>query len=898
MKEPAPLLVTKLYFSPARSQLVARPQLVSRLEAGLQGPLTLIAAPAGYGKTTLLGEWRLKDQGRTPVAWLSLEPDDNELARFWQYLIAAFETIQTGLTADTGLLLQTPPPPGLETIATRLLNALSQHSQDLVLVLDDCHVITLPAIHASLKFLIEHLPPQIHLVMLTRADPALPLGRLRARGQLVEIRATELRFHSTEAAAFLNQIMGLDLTLQEVTALEMRTEGWIAGLQLAALSMQGRTDRGSFIAAFTGSNQYIGDYLAEEVLNRQPAEVRSFLLKTAILDRLCGPLCDALTGRRDGQQTLEQLAAENLFLIPLDDEQYWFRYHQLFMDLLRKQLQQSAPQSEAALHLRAAQWYENQRQTGSAVEHALKAQAYDRVEALISTHWLQMGREQQLSTLVGWIEALPESIRSQSPNLMAILAFGLWSMGLRGRAEVCLQQASQLMEARLTGSAAQDSSQMDHHLQAEITAFQSLISAEHGQFDQAVILGQQALSLATDHSALISALANTSLYVAHRAKLEMEKAIRYCKKTINFGRQAQHHVMVVDASYNLSGLLVIQGRLDQAEVEAEQNLQYIQELGQARLPVFSIAYLGLAEIHYLRHELDQAADLIKQAVELSAQSGRPASWLHSQIIHAKVQAAWGQLDQAIEMLNQVRQASQQAGIQVYSWQEASAWLMRLQARQGNLHLARRWLAQLEFFIEPPLSYPQMSQAIHWGHILLALGELEQAKQVLAILEPICQAGDHRGWWIEVLLLSSRIWAAQQESERALQVLEQALAMAAPQQYRSPFLAPDAGLPPLLHSALQRSQDPGLRAFIQSLLGAPAPTVKSAQPEQSSLLEPLSGRELQVLRLIAAGYSNKEIASELVIALGTVKRHTVNIYNKLVVKNRTEAVARARDLGLL
>ena len=412
---PTSILATKLYIPPPRSKAVPRPRLVARLNEGLHRKLTLISAPAGFGKTTLVSEWVAGCE--RPVAWLSLDEGDNDLARFLAYLVAALQTI----TADMGkgLLagLQSPQPPPIELILTTLLNEITTIPDHFVLVLDDYHVIDAQPVDHALTFLLEHLPPQMHLVIATREDPQLPLARLRARGQLTELRAADLRFTPSEAAEFLNQVMGLNLSADDIAALETRTEGWIAGLQMAALSMQGRSDTASFIQAFTGSHRFVLDYLVEEVLQRQPERVRSFLLQTAILDRLSGPLCDAVTGREDGRGMLDALERGNLFVVPLDDRRQWYRYHHLFADVLQARLMEEQPDQVSGLHRRASAWYEQNGLPSDAIRHALAAEDFERAADLIELAGPMVEESSLTATWLGWVRALPDELVRIRPVL-------------------------------------------------------------------------------------------------------------------------------------------------------------------------------------------------------------------------------------------------------------------------------------------------------------------------------------------------------------------------------------------------------------------------------------------------------------------------------------------------
>ncbi len=435
-----PLLATKFYFPPGRPVLVPRPRLVERLQAGLKGPLTLISAPAGSGKTTLLSEWRAGPGAGVPVAWLSLDADDNDPARLFQYLFACLGTLHPSLAINEEISLQSTEGFSPEAILTPLINALNATPQDFILVLDDYHRIELPTIHMSLGFLVDHLPARLHLAILTRSDPPLPLARLRVRGQLTEIRAEHLRFSGSEAAQFLNQIMGLALTDEQVSALELRTEGWIAGLQLAALSLRGQDDVEGLISSFSGSNRYIVDYLVEEVLTRQPKELREFLLKTSVLERLTGSLCDTLTEKADGANILAALEAANLFIVPLDNDRRWYRYHHLFSDLLQSRLLHSSPGIVKDLHRRAADWFAANGLIEEAINHALEAKDFDKATLLIEQTMQFVTRQGRVATVSKWIGALPEEIIARKPKFGFLLAWTLYLEYKFDQAEVRIQQ--------------------------------------------------------------------------------------------------------------------------------------------------------------------------------------------------------------------------------------------------------------------------------------------------------------------------------------------------------------------------------------------------------------------------------------------------------------------------
>jgi LuxR family maltose regulon positive regulatory protein len=439
-----PILTTKLYIPAPRLNVVLRPRLIERLNEGLHGKLTLISAPAGFGKTTLVSAWVAACQ--RPTAWLSLDEGDNDPTRFLAYLVAALHTIAPNVGEGVLAVLQSPQSPPTESILTALLNEIATIPDNFVLVLDDYHVIEATPVDTALTFLLEHLPPQMHLLIATREDPQLPLARLRARGQLTELRAADLRFTPDEAAEFLKEVMGLNLSAEEIAALETRTEGWIAGLQMAALSMQGRADATSFIKSFTGIHHFVLDYLVEEVLQRQPDRIRSFLLQTSILDRLSGPLCDAVTGEEDGRGMLEALERGNLFVVPLDDERQWYRYHHLFADVLQARSIEEQSNQDPPLHRRASEWYEQNGLRADAIRHALAAEDFERAAGLVELAWPAMRRSRQEATLLGWVKALPDELVRARPVLSVVYAWALLDGGELEAAEARLRNTERWLD--------------------------------------------------------------------------------------------------------------------------------------------------------------------------------------------------------------------------------------------------------------------------------------------------------------------------------------------------------------------------------------------------------------------------------------------------------------------
>jgi len=885
------LLSTKLFFPPPRPSLVARPRLVERLQTGLRGPLTLISAPAGSGKTTLLSEWRAGYGAGMPVAWVSLEAADNELSRFFQYLSAALDLIQPGIAAETSPLLHHFEQLNTEAFLTLLVNRLTQLQQGFVLVLDVYHLIESQAIHSALIFLLEHLPPRMHLVLLTRSDPPLPIARLRARGQLNELRVADLRFSVEEAATFLNQAMGLDLTAEQVAALEKRTEGWIAGLQLAAISMQGRDDLDGFISAFTGSNRYIVDYLAEEVLDRQPETVRQFLLKTSILERLTGSLCDALTGSDDGQITLEQLAQSNLFMIPLDDEHRWYRYHHLFTDLLLHRLQTIQPESIPQLHRQAASWLEANHMIDDAISHALAAKDYAMATRLFSTDQVRVIYDRDLATLSRWLRAFPEEIVRADPRMSIAQAHILWSTGQRQQVESYANSAQQALITLADSGQMATQEPTYVNLWGETLALQSLAAVIRGDTETAHRLSGQAVEMLPRYS-LARGFALGGLYSSYRQMGNIDKAIDICIETIEVTRAINYPSMYTTSVYTLGQNLFVKGQLHRAARAYRDCLEYGER--QGKIFYYGIDHIGLAEILHEWNELDQTETHIKDGLALIRKGGTSILLPAAIPIAASLACARQGPGYALEVLDQLWGECQGMDASVY---ENIYVMLRIQylAKMGEQNETAAWLDQINWD-EPVRPTPGTGfRFMLAARILLMLDQVDQALRVLKEMETYTQESGYSGWLIATLGLMALAWQQKKDNGRALEYLEKGLALAEPEGYIRTFV--DLGEP--MQALLRNSQKRGLApGYVSRLLVAFGSTTSMSSQLNQSLISPLSKRELELLALIATGSSNKEIASQLYISIGTVKRHTVNIFNKLDVKNRTEAVAKARELGLL
>ena len=879
-----PVLATKLSIPPLRPKVVLRHRLIERLNEGLYRKLILISAPAGFGKTTLVSEWVLGC--KRPAAWLSLDEGDNDPTRFLTYLVAALQTIAATIGEGVSGVLQSPQPPPPEAILTALLNDITTIPDQFVLVLDDYHVLEAKPVDQVLTFLLEHLPPHMHLVITTREDPSLPLARLRAGGHLTEVRSTDLRFTHSESAGFLNQVMNLNLSAQDITALETRTEGWIAGLQLAAISMQGQQDATSFIASFTGSHHFVLDYLLEEVLQQQPESVQTFLLRTSILDRFCGPLCDAVLMdlSASGRETLAYLERANLFIIPLDNERRWYRYHHLFADLLRQRLQQSMASSTGntesyanELHIRASIWYEDNGLEIEAFHHAAAAHDIERAERLMDGKGIPLHFRGAVTDMLNWLESLPKTVLNARPSLWVKYGSLLLVNGQTTGVEEKLQAAEvALQDTELDNKT--------RNLVGQIAAARATLALTRYQAETMVAQSRRALEYLPPHNLSLRANAHWTMGIAYLYQGDRAAARQALTEAIALSQAARDIFTTILAMIGLGNVQEAENQLYEA-VETHQRI--LQLAGHQPLQIIYEAHLGLARIFYEWNDLDAAEQHGRQSLHLARQYDRVIDrFVLSEVFLARLKLARGDVVGAAALLAETSQSARQKNF-VYRIPEVAAAQVLTLLRQGHLAAAAH-LAQAH---ELPISQ---------ARVYLAQGDTFAA---LAVLEPWRRQVEAKGWqdeWLKVMVLQSVALQAHGEQDRAVQLLFDALALAEPGGFIRLFV--DEGLPmaQLLSKAATQGMMPD---YIGKLLAAcKAEEQKSEDtsylPPAQSLLEPLSPRELEVLQLIAQGLSNHEISERLYLALDTVKGHNRKIFGKLQVERRTEAVARARELGLL
>jgi LuxR family maltose regulon positive regulatory protein len=883
-----PILATKLYIPAPRAKVVLRPRLIERLNEGLHRNLTLISAPAGFGKTTLVSEWVAGCQG--PVAWLSLDEGDNDPKRFLNYLVAALQTIAANMGRGVLGMLQSPQPPPTESILTALLNEITTLPDNFTLVLDDYHVIDSKPIDNALAFLLEHLPPQMHLVIATREDPHLPLARLRAQDQLTELRVTDLRFSPTEAAEFLNQVMGLSLSAEDIAALETRTEGWIAGLQLAAISMQGQKDVTSFIKSFTGSHHFVMDYLVEEVLQQQSESNQTFLLRTSILDRLCAPLCDAvlLDLSAPGQETLTHLEQANLFIVPLDNERRWYRYHHLFMDLLRQRLHQSAASSASSkggarvgvdeLHKRASDWYEDNGLEIEAFHHATAANDVERAERLIEGKGMPLHFRGSVAPVLNWLASLPTTVLDAWPSLWTSYASVLLVTGQSTGVEQKLLAA----ETALQGAELDDKTR---DLVGRIAAIRATAAAGQGQVETIIAQSRRALEYLHPDNLAFRTSTTWKLGFAYQLQGDRAAATRAYTEVKSIGQASGNVVFTLMATL---GLGVLQEADNQLYLAAETFKRVLQLFGDQPLPFASEAYLGLARIYYEWNDLDAAQQHAQQSAELAKQIENTDRFVACEVFLARVKLARGDVAGASAILAKATQsAGQQNFVFPIPMPEIPALQVRTLLREGNLAVA----ADLAQTHKLPISQARVD---------LALGDPSTA---LAALGPFRREIEAKGWEderLKVMVLQAVALQANGERDKAMQLLGDALALAEPGGFIRIFVDEGISMAHLLSEAAAHGIMPN---YVDKLLAVfKAEEQKKSYlpptPPAQTLIEPLSPRELEVLQLIAEGLSNREIGERLFLALITVKGHNQRIFGKLQVQRRTEAVARARELGLL
>jgi LuxR family maltose regulon positive regulatory protein len=910
----SPILVTKLFVPPTRAELVPRPGLIERLNDGLDRKLTLLSAPAGFGKTTLVSHWveNLRnnselDSQSIKVAWLSLDQDDNDSVRFLNYFITALNQID-GIETDLGQcalsMLQLPQPPSPKTVLISLINDLAAIPEKSIFVLDDYHLIESKSIHQALVFLLENLPPQLHLVIATRQDPSLSLGLLRARDQLTELRAEDLRFTSSEIADFLNQVMGLNLSSEDIAELETRTEGWIAGLQLAAISMQRRQDRSGFIKSFTGGQRLVLDFLIEEVLGQQPESVQNFLLQTAILNRMTGSLCDALTGQDIGHQTLEMLDRANLFIVPLDNERHWYRYHHLFADLLRTQLQKSLGAEDVKqLHLRAVAWHEKNGLIIDAIHHASIASDIEMIERLIEQNYKSLIERGEMSHVNFWMGTLPKELIFQRPWLCLFEALSRsWFGELYEAAQYLAEAQKRILSKDLTAEAQYMLGYHDY--------VKSRVIAMQGNLYQAI-----ELCLTARDNILTNNLGSQNWVSIKPVEFcitlgyeyflygDFGNAKKELHETIRLGSVDRAINAPVAAYAILARMSILQGQLHEAYEILQAAAQLFQESDGEHFGARGLVEVEKAGLLYEWNDVDTAFAHLEKGLNFLPWWGKRDDLCLAYSTLSRFQLSQGNrteaestIEKAVQLIkghrvfSEARSAVETAQVKIWlaqeDWAAINHWENKISKRLGS---------------NDENGFQDELARITQARVLITKNQIDEAVCLLSNLEESTRANGRQYRLIEITILQALASQTSGDMERALKYIEQALNLAEPKGFIRIFVDEGPPMAHLLYEALKREIAP---EYVQQLLAAfpvtePEETdLTKPQVDQSGLIEPLSDREIEVLQLIAKGLTNQEISNKLFLSMHTVKTHTRNIYSKLGAHHRAEAVAKARAFGIL
>ncbi|WP_308638373.1 LuxR C-terminal-related transcriptional regulator [Paenibacillus silvisoli] len=897
-----PILTTKLYIPFARSKVVLRQRLIDRINEGLdRRKLTLISASAGFGKTTLASEWAASCD--RPVAWLSLDEGDNEAASFLAHFIAALKTIANEVGDDAVRILDSQQSTSVEAIFTSLLNDISALPCKLALVLDDYHTINAKGINDGLIFLVEHLPPHMHVVIATREDPQLPLSRLRARGLLTELRAADLRFSVGQAAEFFSGVMGLKLSADDIAALESRTEGWIAGLQLAALSLQRHENIPAFLREFAGDNRYIVDYLVEEVLRRQPEPIRNFLLQTSILDRLCGPLCDAVTGQENGSVRLEALEKGNFFVVPLDDKRHWYRYHHLFAQVLYAHVQADQPDRLADLHRRASVWYEQQGSSAQAIHHALAAKAFARAADLIELAWPSLRRNNQGRAALGWLRTLPDELVRCRPVLSVAYAWASMASGQFAAVEARLRDAERLLETQPKNAEMVVVDQEEYrYLPSTIAGYRAAYSQVLGDTPAAIRYARQVLDLVPEGDHLRRGAASALLGLAAWTDGSLETAHRLFSDGMAGVLLAGNIADAVGGTVALADIRISQGRLLQAMRTCERGIQLAADHGKHLFQGTAAIYAIMSELCCERNELQAAMRHLQRSKELSERAGRPKAGYRWHVAMARLTEANGDPEGALAYLEEAERLYASdffPNVRPVAAMKTRAWIA-----QGKLENALDWAREQGLSVEDEPSYLREFEQLTLARVLLAKYRREGSERMIVeaagLLERLLKAaeeGERLGSTVEILILQAIVrFAPDRDIAAALSPLERALELAGTEGFVRLFVDEGPAMASLLEAASKQGIAPHDVQRLLTALGS-CETNRATAIINAALSEPLSQREHEVLRLFRTELSGPDIARELHVSLNTLRTHTKHIFGKLEVNNRRAAVRRAEELGL-
>jgi LuxR family maltose regulon positive regulatory protein len=906
------LLTTKLNIPPIRLKLVNRPRLTTVLNRGLDQKLILVSTPAGFGKTTLVSGWVEALQSKPPsgdqpkniIAWLSVDDNDNDPNRFLTYFTAALrhaEGIEPNFGKGTFDMLKSPHPHSAESILISLINEIADYPATFIFVLDDYHHIESQEVNHGISFLLEHQPPNFHLVIATREDPQLPLARLRARGQLSELRATSLRFTSSEAADFLNAVMELELSEEDIVSLESRTEGWIAGLQLAAVSMQGREDPSNMIKAFTGSHRLVLDYLIEEVLGQQPEHLQTFLLRTAILDRMNGSLCNAVTGQSEGEATLIDLEHANLFIIPLDEERRWYRYHHLFSDLLRSRLQKSPSEDEADLHDRASSWFVEHGFIDDAIEHAHRARNYQRVVELVDENSESIWRSGGHTKLHRWLSDAPEELVLSKPNICILNAWNLFIRGQREEAEKMLDclPAGRAGAAQKKGS--QKSTSDNKSLQGRAAAIRAFLASHRGDIPEIVEQSRKALEFLPEQDRSWRSAAAIALGDAYNFNREIENSVQMRLEAYELSKAANNIYLNLIASMKLAVSMRNQGKLHKVIELCDKQMQFAKENGVSKTDTVGWLLAVWGEALAETNDLDGALDLVIRGVELTERGADVASRGWAYLCLLRILYSRREWEGFETLLNKIDHFSREHRVPPWVGNIMEALKARALLAQDKIDSASNWV--VDYGLDPDHAPQPIEEHMYlaFARVLSAQGQADEAIRLLERMLELAEEYKNTSRLVEILIIKALAHQKSGQTDQAKAELKRALTIAEPGGFIRIFLDEGPQLARLLSEVIEDGYASEyasqlLSAFqIPSLLITPKTKMQVIEDE---FIEPLSEREIDVLRLIAQGLTNKEIAAKLYLSLNTVKVHNRHIYAKLNASSRIQAVSKAKALGIL
>ena len=885
------IISTKLYVPTPRLDLVSRPRLLDRLEKGAAGKLTLITAQAGFGKTTLLAEWIARRN--QPVCWLSLDEGDNDLQRFLEYFLAALRKVKRDLGEPVLLALRSQKARQPEELLAWLINEISASAESFILILDDYHTITEPEIQQALLFLLDHLPAQMHLIISSRSDPPWPLAKLRVHGDLLEIRSQEMRFSLDEAATFLNERMGLALSTQDIATLEKRTEGWIVGLQLAALSMHPRPDRQAFIQAFAGSHRYVMDYLVEEVLSQQRPEIQEFLLKTSILSRFSASLCDALLGRRGSQNVFTELERKNLFLIPLDEERRWYRYHHLFADLLRHHLEQKFDREVLDLHRKASLWFEQHGLFADALNHALASKDIERVVQLTEQLTVYQLDHGELKILLAWFETLPEPTLERYPWLLVTRTWALFNLGKYEAVEDNLDQiASVLSTQRLP-------SDLENRVRGHAVALRSYLAELRDDPRSAARQAEAALAWLPEQDIQLRAFvairwANCLAWLG-----DLERSIPIYREAGESCKRVGESQLALTALSEMAVIQMAAGKLRQAVGSITEITRYAEELARRdgrKLPAMGILYRHLSNIQHERNQLAEADHAIKEAIHICKEWGEKEALFAALLASTRVQFSQGDFRQLAQSFQQINQIASQISAEYNA--RSQTWRVRYQLLTGKLAEAEKWVQELDLKAGDVLDYERREDYENFARFLFLRGDHSRALEVLEnLLKTVNRAGAGM-YAIQYRVMQAIFLTRTGRGEEALAAMREALTLAHVEGYVRSILDEGEPVGELLRTAISKGIEVAYASHLLQIFQDQSISSAAQGMQAARLVDPLSQRELEVLRLLVTDLSAPEIAGTLFISASTVRSHIKQIYSKLDAHSRFEAVSKARELNLL